>query len=141
MWSEGGDHLPLAKAPVPPKLDFAAGGPLPAEWINNAFSGWSGRAALVWPDRGLRLDLRADPVFDVMQLYRPAPGHGDFFALEPMSHLPGALPDPQSGPQSDPQSDTPSHGLHILDPGESLAGSLHLSPAQSGMTDFRRSLP
>lgn len=114
LWSEGPDHLPQHPGPVPPHFDFSHGVPLPASWINNAFTGWSGRAELLWPDRALRLSLTADPLFGVMQLYRPAGAGTDFFALEPMSHLPGS-----------------TDGLRVLWPGESLSGGMSLCPAST----------
>ncbi len=111
FWSEGPGPLPLAKGPVPAIFDFAKGAPLPAIPINNAFEGWSGQADIVWRDRAMRLVLQADPLFDIMQLYRPATPGTDFFALEPMSHLPGA-----------------TESLRVLHPGESLSGNMHLCP-------------
>lgn len=109
FWTEGLGHLPQAAGPVPAELDFAQAAPLPAIWINNAFEGWSGRAELSWQDRAVRLVLQADPLFGVMQLYRPTTPGTDFFALEPMSHLPGTMA-----------------GLRTLHPGESLSGGLSL---------------
>ncbi len=109
FWSEGPGPLPLAVEPVPSALDFSLGAPMPEIAINNAFGGWSGRADIVWHDRAMRLVLQADPLFGIMQLFRPDIPGVDFFALEPMSHLPGATED-----------------LRILRPGESLSGNMQL---------------
>lgn len=108
FWSEGPDHLPQNPGRLPPDLDFSTATPLPRRWINNAFSGWSGHADLIWSDRSLT--LTADPIFTVMQLYRPA--NASFFALEPMSHLPGSTDD-----------------LRVIEPGESLSGGITLCSA------------
>jgi aldose 1-epimerase len=119
-WTEGHDHLPKERRAVPQEMDFSAPGLLPARWINNAFDGWTGQARFDWPDRSLTLS--ADPLFSCYQLYQPQ--DASFFAFEPMSHLPDALSMPDFG------------GLQLLASGESLVGSLtlspHLSPAVTG---------
>lgn len=117
VWTEGGDHLPGECGNVPADLDFTAPRPLPPRWLNNAFGGWSGHARIDWPATGLSLELAADALFGCYQLYQPAAG--GVFALEPMSHLPGALALPGLG------------GLRLLAPGERLAGGLTLSPHSS----------
>jgi aldose 1-epimerase len=112
FWREGADRLPTRRGAMPEDLDFGTPRPLPARWINNAFDGWTAQADLDWPDRGLTIN--ADPIFGCYQIFRPQ--MGDFFAFEPMSHLPDALSMPDLG------------GLVPLAPGESLSGGLTLVP-------------
>ncbi|WP_062119666.1 aldose 1-epimerase [Aureimonas sp. AU40] len=119
FWTEAPGHLPGAPAPLPADLDFAAPAPLPARWVNNALEGWSGRAGVVWPERRAGLALSVDPVFAHAFLFLPdqafAPAR-DWFCFEPMTHLPGEQDRPDLG------------GLAPLAPGETLAGTIRLTP-------------
>ena len=47
VWLETADHMPAGKVPIAarPDWDFARWRPLPTDWINNGFSGWSGHGA------------------------------------------------------------------------------------------------
>lgn len=106
-WQEGAEHLPIARQAVPKAVDFACARPLPSHWMNNAYDGWRGDAVIRWP--GLRLTLRADPVFSVLMLYAPD-DDDSFFCLEPMSHLPDACNIGQP--------------MQVLAPGETLSGGI-----------------
>lgn len=128
-WSEGPNHLPLRREPVPADLDFALPRPLPETWQNNAYDGWDGKVAIRWP--GLALDLTADPAFGALMLYAPAaandpgrPGSG-FFCVEPMSHLPDALNAPGRP------------GLRTLAPGEELAAAIRMTPRPDAAEEGR----
>ena len=109
VWLSGADKLPAARVALPPAWDFAgaAARPLPPEGVDNAFTGWDGRACIEWPARGLRLRIEADMAYYI--LYAP-PGK-DFFCFEPVDHpinahnLPG-------GPGA--------NGLTVLAPGQDL---------------------
>jgi aldose 1-epimerase len=59
---ENSDHLPDGEAPVAARVDwdFATPRALPADWINNVFLGWDGRATIIWSDRELALEVEAD---------------------------------------------------------------------------------
>lgn len=93
-WSERPDHLPEMPGPVPDYFDFRSEKLLPQRWMNNAFEGWNGRAAIAWPELGIQAALEADGALDRFMLYMPV-NRSDFFCLEPMSHLPNGhhLPD------------------------------------------------
>jgi len=114
------EHLPAGEAPVAshPQWDFAAPRGLPSEWINNAFLGWDGRATIVWLERGLALEIEADPPVSTYILYSPSDKAG-FFCFEPVTHpvdahnLPG-------GPEA--------HGLTILAPQEAMAVACRFRP-------------
>jgi aldose 1-epimerase len=112
-WSEREGHLPDRNQALPPELDFYDGAMLPRIWVNNAFEGWDGEAAIEWPELGLQLALDADPVFDVGMVYMPT-DRTDFFCFEPMSHLPNGHHLPDFG------------GLRLLAKGESLQGTIRL---------------
>lgn len=110
-WSERQGHLPGMPGPVPDDFDFRSGRLLPQRWVNNAFEGWDGRAAIDWPDLGIRAALEADAAFDRFMLYMPL-DRTDFFSFEPMSHLPNGHRLPDFG------------GLTPLAPGEVLSGTV-----------------
>lgn len=108
VWLAGADKLPAERIAPPEAWDFSGPGrALPAEGIDNAFTGWDGRAEIDWPMRGLRLRIGADMGYYI--LYAP-PGK-DFFCFEPVDHpinahnLPGGAA---------------VHGLTILAPGQDL---------------------
>ena len=52
----------------------------------SAFLGWDGRAGVLWSERGLALEIVADPPLSIYILYSPG-GDSDFFCFEPVSHL------------------------------------------------------
>ncbi|MBP2443606.1 aldose 1-epimerase [Rhizobium leguminosarum] len=110
-WSERPDHLPDMPGPVPDCFDFGSEKLLPQRWMNNAFEGWNGRAAIAWPELGIQAALEADGALDRFMLYMPV-DRSDFFCLEPMSHLPNGHHLPDLG------------GLTPLAPGEVLAGEV-----------------
>lgn len=111
FWCEGPDHLSEKAEPLSAPYDFRSGAPIPTQWINNAFEGWTGSARIVWQDRGLAMEINASPIFNAVQLYRPITGEDEFFfAFEPMSHLPSI------------------GGMYALEKYECLAGTLTLQP-------------
>lgn len=82
LWLSGDDWLPVRHVPAPPAWQFGIAYPLPERLVNHAFSGWSGRAAVVWPRRRLSLTIGADT--DYYVLYTPP--RADFFCFEPVDH-------------------------------------------------------
>lgn len=104
VWIAGPDKLPLRHEPIPPGWRFSRARPLPQDGVDNAFTGWNGRASIAWPQRAIGLEIEADMGYFI--LYAP-PGR-DFFCFEPVDHpvnahnLPG-LP-----------------GLTVLAPGDTL---------------------
>lgn len=120
MWTEEPGWLPGVPVDLPEDVNFATPRGLPRRWVNNAFEDWSGRARIAWPERRLALTLTADPLFRVMFLFVSDtafdPGYArDFFALEPMSHLP------------DGHNQADLGGLVPLAPGETLSGGIRLA--------------
>ncbi|KQV53903.1 MULTISPECIES: aldose 1-epimerase [unclassified Duganella] len=109
VWLSDADKLPAARSTVPSAWDFGgdAARPLPRAGVDNAFTGWDGRAQIDWPTRRLRLRISADMAYYI--LYVPA--GKDFFCFEPVDHpvnahnLPGGAA---------------ANGLTVLAPGQSL---------------------
>lgn len=87
VWTETEDHLPVDHLPVArrPDWNFAKGAPLPPAPINNAFTGWDGKARIEQPEAGIAISVDSGPHLDVAIVYSPGPECG-FFCLEPVSH-------------------------------------------------------
>lgn len=64
---------------------FAVVASLPAGRIDNLFTGWSGRALLNWPERGVALEVDTVPALSRYLLFSPGE-RADFFCFEPVSH-------------------------------------------------------
>jgi aldose 1-epimerase len=117
MWTEEEGWLPGEPVALPAELNFAQPQGLPMRWLNNAFEDWSGAAIVRWPERGAAMRVNADPLFSTLFLFVSDTTFDptyrrDFFALEPMSHLPDGHNHARLG------------GLRVLAPGESLAGAV-----------------
>jgi aldose 1-epimerase len=121
MWRADATLIPVEHGPLPPALDFNAGRALRGVECDNCFTGWSGPAAIDWPERRLRLSLEASPEFGNLVIYVP-PGR-DFFAVEPVTNINDALNLAAAGVK-----DT---GLVVLAPGATLAGSVRVRVAQT----------
>jgi aldose 1-epimerase len=119
-WTEKAGWLPDQQRPIPPELDFAVPRPLPRHYVNNGLEGWSRHARIAWPATGMALTMSADPVFGRAFIFvsddafEPGVAH-DYFCLEPMSHTAGGHLQPDLG------------GLQVLQPGETLAGSVRFA--------------
>ncbi|WP_104202622.1 aldose 1-epimerase [Billgrantia saliphila] len=107
VWEVDADQLPTAwrRLEAPDHWNFSRGTSLPIGRIDNLFTGWSGRALLRWPERGLALEVSADT--SRYLVFSPG-AQADFFCFEPVSH------DVDAHHFDDPQR----HGLVILEEGE-----------------------
>jgi aldose 1-epimerase len=119
FWGEDAEHLPTVFHPggTVPAFDFAAGARLPDGWINNAFTGWNGRARIAWPDRGLGVEITATPPLTTAIVYSPSAA-ADFVCFEPVSHSVDAHNRTEPG-TAPPQ---------VLAPGEVLNAAMTLTP-------------
>lgn len=120
-WKEDGQWLPTELCPLPSELDFNGDRRPPRHWVNNGFEGWDGCARLVWPERGVALDIAASDAFGRYFVFVSDTSFDptfkqDFFCFEPMSHAADAHHHPDGG------------GLRRLAPGETLSGSVRLTP-------------
>jgi aldose 1-epimerase len=71
------------RAAIPPSLDYATGGALPAETLDHSFERFSGEVVI--EGGGSRRILRSD----ARHLHIYAPAGADYFCLEPIAGLPG----------------------------------------------------
>ena len=107
VWLAGRDWLPTRHLRVPSSYGFGVAYPLPARMINHGFTGWIGRARVLWPERGLALDIDTDA--DQYLLYTPR--GADWFCFEPVDHPINAVNLPGGAS---------AHGMTVLAPGQSF---------------------
>jgi aldose 1-epimerase len=108
VWLSGRDWLPTRSVPTPAAFRFGVAYPLPREVVNHAFTDWSGRARILWPEEGLALDIEADTRDYV--LYTPA--GKNWFCFEPVDHPINAV---------NLEGGAVRHGMTVLAPGARLA--------------------
>ncbi len=118
VWLEDADHLPSGAAPaaLPEGWCFGTAAMLPDGFVNNAFTGWPGRASVLWPARGLALDIEASAL-PVYILYAPGPDAG-FFCFEPVSHVVDAFNLPGGAE---------ANGMTVLEPGARMKAELRFA--------------
>ncbi len=119
LWLCGDDWLPVRHVSAPSAWQFGVAYPMPAEMVNNAFTGWSGRTSVMWPRRRLSLTIAADT--DYYVLYAP-PGQ-DFFCFEPVDHPINAVNLPSGGE---------AHGMTVLALGERLSREFRFTVERTG---------
>lgn len=111
IWENDPRMLPVARRPVPKSLDFRARRMIGDTALDNGFSGWDGRAEIVWPEIGAGLRMTAGAECPHLVIY--APQGGDFVCIEPASIVGDGLNKFARG-----ETDT---GTRVLAPGESFA--------------------
>ena len=115
IWLPDDRKIPERRVPLPDAWDFRRPKRLaPLTDLDHDFTGGEVSAVLHWPASGMRLDIRADPIFRHMVVF--VPPDRDYVCVEPVTHVANAVNMLASGDR-----DT---GLHILEPGETLAGSV-----------------
>lgn len=89
VWLADADLLPTERIVVPAEWDFCHGRQPDSVALDNCFSDWDGKAAIVWPSRKLRLEIAASEPFRDAVVFTP-PGR-PFFCFEPVSHANGQI--------------------------------------------------
>jgi len=117
VWIPDERELPKDKIAVPDAWDFMTPKRLAPLNLDNCFTGFGGKAVMVWPETGLTLNIEADPVFGHLVVFVP-PGE-DFVCVEPVSNVTNAIHQLLDG-----RDDT---GLKRLQPGEIVSGSIRFS--------------
>jgi len=113
VWLEQPPHFPASPVPaaVPEKWDFRAPRSLPDDFIDNGFAGWDGRARIAWADRGVAVDIEADPATRYYHIYS-LDAECPFFCFEPVTHENNAFGKP-GGPEA--------NDLRVLDKGQTTS--------------------
>jgi aldose 1-epimerase len=115
MWEVDAQVLPTRHVDLPgaPRsIEVAA-----AE-LDNVFTGWSRHARIVWPERGLALDLEAEAPLDFLVLYTPQ--GENFFCCEPVSNATDAFNLASEGVRGT--------GLLALEPGVARSAAVRFVP-------------
>ncbi len=110
FWETDEEVMPTRHMPPPAGLDPAMGLPVAGRRLDNAFTGWQGRAVIDWPERGAHLAMTATSALGVLVIYVP-PGE-NYFCAEPVSNTTDAMNMVHT------RDDT---GLIVLAPGESVS--------------------
>jgi len=86
-WSEDAWHLPVAWHSIGKEdaLNFKSSRTLPTSFVNTGFTGWNGMADIIWPKRGVALQIEADAPLNRCVVYSPGE-HSGFFCFEPVTH-------------------------------------------------------
>ena len=120
MWRADDDAMPVALVAPPAEVAFGRRGLNPdARVLDNNFVEFGGRARVEWPEWQARLDIAADPVYACLVIYTPE--RRDFFCVEPATNCIDAFNLADQG-----RTDT---GLVVLEPGDTTAGDVTLTPA------------
>ncbi|HTJ95130.1 MAG TPA: aldose 1-epimerase [Pararobbsia sp.] len=126
VWQSGRDWLPTRHLRTPAAYGLGIAYPLPARVVNHAFTGWIGRARVLWPEQGLALDIDADA--DHYLLYTPEAK--DWFCFEPVDHPINAANLPGGAV---------ANGMTALAPGQRLERTFRFSADLFGALPVRRS--
>jgi aldose 1-epimerase len=110
FWETDEEVMPTRLTQPPAELDPARGLPVAKRSMDNAFTGWRGRAVIDWPEHQARLTMTATPALGVLVVYVP-PGEG-YFCAEPVSNTTDAMNMVHA------RDDT---GLVVLAPGASIS--------------------
>jgi aldose 1-epimerase len=95
----------------------------PRAYLNACYADWNGTAAVDWLAAGVRLNMRADPVFRHLMVHVPSNAEA-VVCLEPQSNAPCPFEGIESGGEL--------HGVSVLQPGERLATQRPASSPLSG---------
>jgi aldose 1-epimerase len=119
-WTTSTDGLPLSLSLKDEPVDWWHGAPVSARVVDTVYVGRVGPLEIAWPERGLRLTMRPSPLLSFTTVYAPA--NGDFFCVEPVSHMTDAVN------RSDGRETT---GLRWLAPGECLTAEIVYEAAEA----------
>ena len=117
IWRTDAEMMPTTLVPPPPAADLGRGPIVDTLALDNSFVGWSGRAAIEWPEWGARLVMTAEPPLDCLVVYTPA--GRSFFCAEPVSHVTDAFNLAAAG-----RANT---GMRVLEPAETLRAVVTLA--------------
>lgn len=119
VWLTDDEVMLTGRVRPPARWDLATGVEVRDMAIDNGFDGWNGRASIAWPDDGVSLEIVADAALRKLVVYAP-PG-GEYFCVEPVSHMTDAF-----NRAADGALDT---GMRVLPPGGSLSARVSFKPS------------
>ncbi|MEM9439173.1 MAG: aldose 1-epimerase [Pseudomonadota bacterium] len=119
VWMPDERMIPKDRVSLPDAWNFNQPKRLAALELDNCFTEFMGLATMRWPETNLTLTIDTDPIFGHLVVFVP-PGK-DFVCVEPVSNVNDGVHQLVNG-----RVDT---GLKVLQPGESLMGSMRFSAA------------
>jgi aldose 1-epimerase len=130
MWVNDDQSLPQELIDTGGAVDDG----LPAAQVDldNVFNGFAGQASIAWPERGMAVDLEADPVLGHVVIFTP-PGK-PHLAVEPVSNMTDAFnryardPAPQLTELAPGVRQDRATGTLILAPGAQATATVTLRP-------------
>lgn len=117
FWETDDEVMPVRHTSPPAALDPTNGLPVAEKTMDNAFTGWRGKAVIDWPEQRAQLIMGASAVLGVLVVYIP-PGE-DYFCAEPVSNATDAFNLVHE------RSDT---GMLVLQPGARVSATVTLTP-------------
>jgi aldose 1-epimerase len=87
--------------------------------MDHCFQGWDQRAEIIWPDKGIKLTMTADSIFEDFVIYIPS--GKPFFCAEPVTHVIDAFNLHEKG--------IANTGTIFLKDGETLKAGMTFEPA------------
>jgi aldose 1-epimerase len=121
FWETDAKVMPLHHTAPPAALDPAKGLPVADRVMDNAFTGWQGRAVIDWPEHAVRLTITATSALGVLVVYIPL--GESYFCAEPVSNITDAFN------LAHERGDT---GMLIVAPGDSVSARVTLRPEMLG---------
>jgi aldose 1-epimerase len=118
LWETDAAILPTRLVAPDAPRDPRAGLAVDAVPLDNCFTGWDGRAEIVWPETGTALTMTAEGPLGFFVVYTPT---GEpYFCAEPVSNATDAVNLAATG-----RDDT---GLLILEPGQTASARIVFAP-------------
>jgi aldose 1-epimerase len=123
FWETDAEVMPTRHVAPPAAVDPSRGLAVGECMLDNAFTGWSGRAVVDWPERTTRLSVTATAPLRTLVVYTP-PGE-DYFCAEPVSNCTDAFN------LAHERTDT---GLLAIEPGQTVGARAVFTPCVIGPT-------
>ncbi|SEA02896.1 aldose 1-epimerase [Paraburkholderia sartisoli] len=120
MWHADPDVLPTHLGAHPAVEALRDGMSADAFDLDNNFTGWKREAVIAWTDEHRKLTLTADETFGQMVVFAPA--SEALLCVEPVSNTTDCFNSPADAREN--------VGGCVLEPGESITGVLHWTPAR-----------
>ncbi len=111
VWLVGDDSLPSEPVGASGRFDFSHGAAIERGPLDHCFTGWNGRAAIVWPEKPFSLEITASPSLPAAVVYVHPGAEG--FCFEPVPHLNNALNMPGREP-----------AMPVMAPGAAFSSSI-----------------
>jgi len=118
VWLTDDEIMPTAWCELPTNWNLPKGSLVAEMASDNLFTGWDGRARIIWPEHGVGLTIRASGNLGYLVVFTP-PGE-NFFCVEPVSHCTDAF--------NRTEDQAKDQGVVVLPPGGDIAAGMRLQP-------------